>query len=210
MARVKTPAKKTSSSKPPSKVSAKLLEKCFPEPAMLRKFEQQFATMPIKHWRKIDFECLIAIGFPYLGQFEQFGWTNFLQANTPIPPTLVRAFFSNAKIAYNPNDRCEIVGFETHVLGKDMFIDIEELGVVFSTQPTGLDNEETEVPFEFPVVRDKAFDLPLFLRLFHLIITWNLRPFGSRHSSVRKLDRFWLHNIHSDNGVRPNLSLCFL
>ena len=69
----------------------------------------------------------------------------------------------------------------------------------------GLTNEEVDVPFEFPIVKERAFDLPLFPRILHLINTWNLRPFGSRHSSVRRLDRFWLHYIHSENGLHPNL-----
>ena len=206
MTRLKTAAKKTSSSKPPSKVSAKLLEKCFPNPALLRKYEQKYATMPIKHWRQIDFECLVTINFPYLARFEHFGWTRFLQNTTPIPPTLVRAFFSNAKLKCSPNRPCNIIGFETQVLGKEMYINTDELSQILSIAATGLTNEEIEVPLEFPIVKDRASDLPMYLRLLHLIITWNLRPFGSRHSSVRRLDRFWLHNIHSEQGMR--LDLC--
>ena len=78
-----------------------------------------------------------------------------------------------------------------------MYVGVDELGEAFSMRDDGLKNEEIDVPFEFPIVKDIASDLSLHLRILHLIITWNLRHFGSRHSFVCPLDRFWLHQIHS-------------
>ena len=84
---------------------------------------------------------------------------------------LVRALFSNAKLTYKLNNPCDIVGFETHILGKEMYTDVEELGEIFSMRDDGLTNEEVDIPLEFPIVKERASDLPLFPRILHLIIT---------------------------------------
>ena len=122
---------------------------------------------------------------------------SFLKINTPVPLNIVWAFFSNAELTYDPHDTCKILGFTKYVMGKSITIDPEVLAQEFNIRDEGLTNEDEEVPLEFDILGDRASELPMYPRLLHLIISWNLHPFDTRHSTVRRLDRFWIHHIHS-------------
>ncbi|MBA0717396.1 hypothetical protein Golax_005222 [Gossypium laxum] len=100
---------------------------------------------------------------------------DFLNISSPTYLNLVRAFFSNAKPEHDESSD-SVTSIISFLMGTPIRLTLKEL----------------------------AFELNLYDRVLHLILTWNLRPI-KKHAKLRNTEYWWLDCFKSNRS--PNLTL---
>ena len=65
-------------------------------------------------------------------------------------------------------------------------------------------DKHANYPATMLIIDDNASDLPLHERLIHLFVSHFFRPIGSKHTTIRQIDYWLMHQVKASNKV--NLS----
>lgn len=181
-----------------------------------QKFDSDFQRRKVNPGRNFDFKFLAQIGFPYLQDFESWGWMPMLSLKRKIYTYLVKVFYFNGvnksydheenNTDYNNNDvEQKLARFETYVLGTHMEMTRYVLQRAIGESIRGCDYPDDydvvgacRVIFRNPNLTQACFDtkdLSLHNRILHLIVTQSLNPRAGNFTRMSKEDVWWMHKI---------------
>ena len=168
-----------------------------------KRYFDKFANCEIKYGRGFDLVELENYGFPYSEHLKELGWYDYVRLNTPWYPSLVRAFYANAKVIVDKENPHEY-WIETKVNGQEIKLTKELLeDHLWPDEPVGERIDQNEADFdksnfldEYPYAPVGRFPsvniLGLWDRVLHSFITWLLRPLGAGYSVIHKETWFFM------------------
>ncbi|KAE8668244.1 hypothetical protein F3Y22_tig00112344pilonHSYRG00303 [Hibiscus syriacus] len=93
-----------------------------------QRWQTSFKVRKIRPERVIDLGFLFddKYAFSFKSTFTSWGWLEFLGVEPRYYSNLVRVFYNNASLQHEPN-KTNIIGINTHVMGKDIYISPETI-----------------------------------------------------------------------------------
>ena len=115
-------------------------------------------------------------------------------------------FFSNTTLEVaveGSKDPCWIVAINTLVMGVPIRVTQNMVAETFNMPNEGLDSEREGFSLNMVIPHDNASNLPFHERVFHLLISHFFLPIGSKHTTVRHTD-YWFMHLHVSNRINSS------
>ncbi|MBA0562581.1 hypothetical protein Golob_007613, partial [Gossypium lobatum] len=100
---------------------------------------------------------------------------DFLNISSPTYLNLVRAFFSNAKLEHDESSN-SVTSIISFLMGTPIRLTLKEFSDYIHLPSRGSSDEKGHFDPSIFIQFELAFELNLYDRVLHLILTWNLRP----------------------------------
>ncbi|KAL4352015.1 hypothetical protein GQ457_06G012570 [Hibiscus cannabinus] len=136
---------------------------------------QNFKSFPIRRDRVVDFEFLSStqFNFRYMQKLRDWKFITLLKIKPQVFGTLVRVFYSNARLILN-GEETETIVIESYVMGKPIVLDTQTIATHLGLQSTGLSEESTTFPNLYPPGTSTSV-LHAHDRFLHLMVSNNIR-----------------------------------
>ncbi|KAH1031490.1 hypothetical protein J1N35_043664, partial [Gossypium stocksii] len=105
-------------------------------------------------------------------------------------------FYSNAKLKHDEFDDSIIV-ISSFLMNTPIRLTIDKFGDLLHLPSGGNSNEKDVFNLTLFISSSLALELSLHNQVFHIVLTWNLRPI-MKHAKLQNIDYWWPDSIQTN------------